>query len=81
MIKVISIAWFWGIFFNVFILKSGISCISFINVSEVFFSNCITTGEGLEGVDVYMIVLLATDEYGDDEELKDSKGDHEQTEH
>ena len=50
-------------------------------MSEVFFSNCITTGEGLEGVDVYMIVLLATDEYGDDEELKDSKGDHEQTEH
>ena len=79
MIKVISIAWFWGIFLEVFILKSGISCISFINVFEVFFSNCITTGEGLEGVDIYMIIL-APDEYGDDEKLEDSKEDHEQAE-
>ena len=66
---------------EVFILKSGISCISYINRFGVFFSNCITTEEGLEGVDLYMVVLVVgTDKYGDDEELKDSKEDHEQAE-
>ena len=64
-----------------FLIKSGISCISYINSFGVFFSNSSTTGEVLEGVDVYMVVLVVgTGEYGDDEELKDSKEDHEQAE-
>ena len=60
----------------VFILKSGIRCINFINRFGIF---CITTGEGLEGMNIYMIALvLACDEDGDDEELEDSKEDHKQ---
>ena len=85
MIQIISIGWFWGIFLDVFILKRGVSCTSYINRFWVFFDKCITTWEGMWGMDMYMIVfviaLVATDEYGDDEELKDGKEHHEQAEH
>ena len=65
---------------DLFILINGIRYISYNNRYGVFFSNSFTTGEGLEGVDIYMI-MLAPDEYGDDEKLEDSKEDHEQAEH
>ena len=81
MINIISIAWFGGIFLEVFILKSGVSHMNFINSFGNFFCNCISSWEGLERMNMWMIVLVAPDEYGDDEELKDSKEHHEQAEH
>ena len=40
----------------------------------VFFCNCFTAGEVLDMI----VLVVATDEYGDDEELNDGKEYHEQ---